>query len=615
MRGKGTPGRIAPLDYAVGGVVGLLTLLLPLKFAGLAVMPEATSFFPGDWSAYIDITWPAHSFGLFSGAVLFLALPVFGWRAASPFRSPCGRCMLLWALGLPLAALPGIIRCDTLDYAIWEILHLTGIGAYLWALYLVLSCHPEWQKAFFWLLAAGAGLTACAGLRQYFVGFAETRDFVRTQYEEGILTSEILRIKLEDDRVFATFASCNALAGYLILVIPPVCYLFWRIGDRFEPEKVSRPLLAGIGVALLGAVLLLTRGRGALLSVVLSGAMFCLTLPMRRIWRCALLFLAVLVIACGALFAYYVGRGFGSVAERIDYLRTSLAMGMEHPLTGDGWGGFFYRHMRLKTTRTDEASHDPHNIIASFATQAGIPSSLLVALALLYPLTVLARRMHRKDADGFSIAIFWGEIAFLLHALMDVDLSIPASMALAGGLWLAALTTPPMESDAPPLAASKRRIFWIVPGMLLGTAALSGACYTLRAELAYDALLKYLQPQTPDDLRLLAMPERLEQDLQKAVSARPYSPFPWESAGDFYLMRREYRLAERCFLEAQKRTLARPSIYEKLSRIEQRKGNLRRAGELLLEACHRFPGNPKYTDALKKHDPEFKFHRESPCFK
>lgn len=269
MKKTETPGRIGPLEYAAGGVVGLLTLLLPLKFASLAVMPEATSFFPGYWSAYIDITWPAHSFGLFSGAALFLALTVFGWRAASPLRSPCGRTMLLWALGLPLAALPGLINCDTPDYGIWEILHLAGVGAYLWALYLVLACRPEWRKTFLWLLAAGAGLVVYSGLRQYFVGFAETREFARRQYEEGILISEILRIKLEDDRVFATFASCNVLAGYLVLVIPPVCYTLWRFGDRFEPEKVSRPLLAGIGAVFLGAVLLLTRGRGALLALSL----------------------------------------------------------------------------------------------------------------------------------------------------------------------------------------------------------------------------------------------------------------------------------------------------------------------------------------------------------
>lgn len=610
MKKTETPGRIGPLEYAAGGVVGFLTLLLPLKFASLAVMPEATSFFPGYWSAYIDITWPAHSFGLFSGAALFLALAVFGWRAASPLRSPCGRTMLLWALGLPLAALPGLINCDTPDYGIWEILHLAGVGAYLWALYLVLACRPEWRKTFLWLLAAGAGLVVYSGLRQYFVGFAETREFARRQYEEGILISEILRIKLEDDRVFATFASCNVLAGYLVLVIPPVCYTLWRFGDRFEPEKVSRPLLAGIGAVFLGAVLLLTRGRGALLAAVLAAAGFMLTLPMRRLWRAGLIALAVFAIAGGAVFAHCAGRGFGSVAERVDYLKTSFTMVMEKPLAGHGWGGFFYRHMQLKTTGTDEAAHDPHNIVAAFATQAGIPAGLLVAFALLYPLAALGRRIFRKEADGFAVAIFWGEVAFLLHALMDVDLQIPACMALAGGLLIAALVTPRTADDAASAVGSKKRLLWLLPGVLLGVAALGGSWYTLRAELAYDGLMKYLQPQTPGDLELRVTPEKVERALHDAVAARPYSPFPWESAGDFYLMRRDYRSAERCFAEAQKRTMARPSTYERLSRIERVRDNRRRAGELLLEACRRFPGNPKYTDELKEHYPELEFNRK-----
>ena len=473
-----------------------------------------------------------------------------------------------------------------------------------------ISTAHEDQKFGVPLLAAGAGLVVYSGLRQYFVGFAETREFARRQYEEGILISEILRIKLEDDRVFATFASCNVLAGYLVLVIPPVCYTLWRFGDRFEPEKVSRPLLAGIGAVFLSAVLLLTRGRGALLAAVLAAAGFVLTLPMRRLWRAGLIALAVFTIAGGAVFAHCAGRGFGSVAERVDYLKTSFTMVMEKPLAGHGWGGFFYRHMQLKTTGTDEAAHDPHNIVAAFATQAGIPAGLLVAFALLYPLAALGRRIFRKEADGFAVAIFWGEVAFLLHALMDVDLQIPACMALAGGLLIVALVVPRTADDAASAVGSKKRLLWLLPGVLLGVAALGGSWYTLRAELAYDGLMKYLQPQTPGDLELRVTPEKIERALRDAVAARPYSPFPWESAGDFYLMRRDYRSAERCFAEAQKRTMARPSTYERLSRIERVRGNRRRAGELLLEACRRFPGNPKYTDELKEHYPELEFNRK-----
>lgn len=607
MKKTDAPDRIGLPEYIAGGVLGLLTFLLPLKFASLAVMPEATSFFPGYWSAYLfDITWPAQGFGIASGVALVLALAAFGRKSPVAAASPMGRSMLLLALGLPLAALPGLIRCNTPDYGIWEISHLVGIGAYLWAVYLVLARRPEWRNFYIGVVVAAAFLVVYSGLRQYFVGFEEMREFARQQYKDGIALGGVMNAKLEDDRVFATFASCNVLAGYLILLLPVAGYALWRAGDRFEPQKISRPLLAGIIVVLLAVVLFLTRGRGALLAAVLAAGGFAVTLPMRRTVRLGLLGLAFLAIVGGVVFARYLGRGFGSVEERLDYLRTTAIMAAESPLVGEGWGGFFYRHMLVKTTETDEAAHDPHNIVASFSTQAGVPAGLLAAFALLYPLAALGRRIYRKEADGMAQAIFWGEVAFLLHALMDVDLQIPANMALSGGLLLAAFASP----APPPERLKQLRIPQLLVGLLLGVAAFGGSYYVLRAEIAYDKLLSMIQPQTADDLSMRPTPDRVARALETAVALRPYSPFPWESAGDFYLAMQDYAAAEHCFVEAQKRTTARPSTFERLSRIERARGNRERAGQLLLEAVRRFPGNPKYSDELAERYPEIKFERK-----
>jgi len=608
MKKTDAPDRIGLPESIAGGILGLLTFFLPLKFASLAVMPEATGFFPDYWSAYLlDITWPAQGFGLASGAALFFALVAFGRKAPVAAGSPMGRSMLLLALGLPLAALPGLIRCDTLDYGVWMVSHLVGIGAYLWAVYLVLAHRPEWRNFYIGIVVAAAFFVVYSGLRQYFFGFEEMRQFARQQYEDGIQLGGVMNAKLDDDRVFATFASCNTLAGYLILLLPVAGYALWRAGDRFEPQKVSRPLLAGVVVALLAAVLFLTRGRGALLAAVLAAGGFAVTLPMRRAVRLGLLVLAMLAIVGGVVFARYLGRGFGSVEERIDYLRTTAIMAAESPLAGEGWGGFFYRHMQLKTTKTDEAAHDPHNIVASFSTQAGVPAGLLVAFALCYPLAALGRRIYRREADGMARAIFWGEVAFLLHALMDNDLLVPANMALSGGLLLAALAP---TVSASPAGRGKLQIAQLAAGLLLGVAAFGGSYYTMRAEIAYNELLTIIQPQTADDLRQRPTPDRVARALEHAVAWRPYSPFPWESAGDFYLAMRDYAAAGHCFAEAQKRTTARPSTFERLSRIERARGNRERAGQLLLEAVRRFPGNPKYSGELSERYPEIRFERK-----
>ncbi|MDR0933044.1 MAG: O-antigen ligase family protein [Victivallales bacterium] len=586
------------IGYIAAIFIGGLTLLLPIKFASLAVMPEMTSFFPDDWFSYFYITFPAQSFGIFTGFALLLTLlscDAQTWQ--SLHRTSAGRTTLLWAFALPLAALPGLIHCDTPDYAIWEIFHLAGIGAYILSFFLLLSRHAQWRKIYVWLLVAGAFYAVYAGLRQYFVGFDEMREFTLQQYRNGIQLSSIMQSKLEDDRVFGSFASCNVLAGYLILLLPLVGWKLWRFGENFDPAKVSKPLLAAIGVGLLAIVLFLTRGRGALLAAVLTAGTFVLTLPMRKIWRIGAVLAAITVIISGAFYARYAGRGFASMEERVDYLKTSAQMVMEQPLLGYGWGGFFYRHMQLKTSDTDEAARDPHNLVASFATQAGIPAGLLIIVMLIYPMWQLGKQILSRSANGFAQAVFWGEMAFFLHALMDVDLQIPANMAISGGLLIAALIRP--ESQEPQVPTTKLSYLWLLPTLLLGVATLGGSYYIIRSEIAFDRLMTLIQPQSTEQLKIRSTPAEVEKRLKAAVFWRPFSPFPWECAGDFYLGVRDYRSAERCFNEAQKCTDSRPSTYARLAQIELRRGNAKKAKELIAEAHRRFPGNPRYAKALK----------------
>ena len=445
--------------WCAGYLIGL-TFLLPLKFGSLAVLPEATSFYPGDLFSWLIINWPAHSFGIFSGVALFAALVVFA-PGMRPLRTSGGATALLWSFGLVLVSLIGWINAATIDYAVGETIHLAGIGAYVLAVRLWLRNRPEERRWFCAALAAGACWLIYSGLSQYFVGFAETREFVEKQIAEGIPISHVMVAKINDDRVFATFVSCNVLAGYLLLLLPVTLYAVWRFAGHFEPVRLSRILLCGLVFSGLAAVLLLTRSRAAFLAALLTAGAFAMTLPKRRIYRCIPVVVLALAIVGGAIYIHRAGRGFGSMAERVDYLRSSVKMIAEKPLAGHGWGGFFYRHMELKTTGTDESAHDPHNLVMAFASQTGVIGGAVALAAVLLPLFWLGRRIFRRGgeetpeegADGFARAVFWGECAFLLHAHMDVDLQIPASMAAAGAMLVAALP----EASAQMAARGRRR--------------------------------------------------------------------------------------------------------------------------------------------------------------
>lgn len=582
--------------WCAGYLIGL-TFLLPLKFGSLAVLPEATSFYPGDLFSWLIINWPAHSFGIFSGVALFAALVVFA-PGMRPLRTSGGATALLWSFGLVLVSLIGWINAATIDYAVGETIHLAGIGAYVLAIRLWLRNRPEERRWFCAALAAGACWLIYSGLSQYFVGFAETREFVEKQIAEGIPISHVMVAKINDDRVFATFVSCNVLAGYLLLLLPVTLYAVWRFAGHFEPVRLSRILLCGLVFSGLVAVLLLTRSRAAFLAALLTAGAFAMTLPKRRIYRCIPVIVLALAIVGGAIYIHRAGRGFGSMAERVDYLRSSVKMIAEKPLAGHGWGGFFYRHMELKTTGTDESAHDPHNLVMAFASQTGVIGGAVALAAVLLPLFWLGRRIFRRGgeetpeegADGFARAVFWGECAFLLHAHMDVDLQIPASMAAAGAMLVAALP----EASAQMAARGRRRWLLVAAGMLLAAVAAMGNILWLRAEMAYDRLITLARPQSAQDRLRPVSDAEVVKALREAVALRPGSPFPWEIAGDYFWSRRDGAMAEKCYREAARCTPDRPSLYRRFFDLEMARGNRAAAAKHLRRMLELFPSNPKY---------------------
>ena len=582
--------------WCAGYLIGL-TFLLPLKFGSLAVLPEATSFYPGDLFSWLIINWPAHSFGIFSGVALFAALVVFA-PGMRPLRTSGGATALLWSFGLVLVSLIGWINAATIDYAVGETIHLAGIGAYVLAVRLWLRNRPEERRWFCAALAAGACWLIYSGLSQYFVGFAETREFVEKQIAEGIPISHVMVAKINDDRVFATFVSCNVLAGYLLLLLPVTLYAVWRFAGHFEPVRLSRILLCGLVFSGLVAVLLLTRSRAAFLAALLTAGAFAMTLPKRRIYRCIPVVVLALAIVGGAIYIHRAGRGFGSMAERVDYLRSSVKMIAEKPLAGHGWGGFFYRHMELKTTGTDESAHDPHNLVMAFASQTGVIGGAVALAAVLLPLFWLGRRIFRRGgeetpeegADGFARAVFWGECAFLLHAHMDVDLQIPASMAAAGAMLVAALP----EASAQMASRGRRRWLLVAAGMLLAAVAAMGNILWLRAEMAYDRLITLARPQSAQDRLRPVSDAEVVKALREAVALRPGSPFPWEIAGDYFWSRRDGAMAEKCYREAARCTPDRASLYRRFFDLEMARGNRAAAAKHLRRMLELFPSNPKY---------------------
>lgn len=574
-----------------GSFIVLLAFLLPVKFGSLAVMPEAAGFFPEDFLSWSIINWPSSSFGIFSGLALLAALVSFG---VPDFLTQRGVTALLWCFALPLAGFIGAINSTASFYAEGEICHLLSVSAFCGAVWLMLANDPEhvWKKRLTAGLAFGVFLLCFSGLRQYFFGFAEMKEFIADQQAKGIAVSGVMLAKVADTRVYGAMVSANILAGFLMLTVPLCVVVFGRMGKHFEPEKISVRLFICVMLIPAVAVFLMTKTRAAFLCALITVMIYFFTLKFSK--KLKVLFAAAILCAVigGGVYIKVAGRGFGSFAERVDYMRTTAIMLPEKPLSGHGWGGFFYRHMKEKTTSTDESAHDPHNIFASFILHAGIPAGVLASAAFCFPLIVLFCR--RKEFSLEDKAVFWGCVGFTLHCCCDINMQVPACLAGAGMLFIMAVPDEKIKLPAVHFAA-KAAVFVLLA--LLGASSLYRNQRCLEGEVVFTRfydLLHSPQGGVPDEPAIF----RTWQEVEKL---RKDHPFACNMLGDYFMAKGDIFRAEQLYNESLKRDPHRPAVYMRLADAALKRYDFKKAEELRKKAHSLFPTHPKY----KKLDKSF----------
>ena len=578
------------LKNAAGSFIVLLAFLLPVKFGSLAVMPEAAGFFPEDFFSWAIINWPSSSFGIFSGLALLAALVSFG---VPDFSTKRGITALLWCFSLPLAGWVGAINSSVPFYAEGEICHLLSVSAFCGAVWLMLANDPEevWKKRLTAGLAFGVLLLCFSGLRQYFFGFAEMKEFIADQQAKGIAVSGVMLAKVADTRVYGAMVSANILAGFLLLTAPLCVVVFGRMGKHFEPEKISVRLFICVMLIPAVAVFLMTKTRAAFLCALITVMICFFTLKFSK--KLKVLFAAVILCAVigGAVYIKVAGRGFGSFSERVDYMRTTAIMLPEKPLAGHGWGGFFYRHMKEKTTSTDESAHDPHNVFISFILHSGLPAGLLASAAFCFPLFVLFRR--RKEFSLEDKAVFWGSVAFTLHCCCDINMQVPACLAGAGMLFIMAV---PDEKIKLPPAHFAARITVFILLALLGVFSLYRNQRCLKGDVTFTRFFDLLHtPQGGvfDEPAIL----RSWQELEKL---RKDHPFACNMLGDYFMAKGDIFRAEQLYNESLKRDPDRPAVYMRLADIALKRYDFDKAEELRKKAHSLFPTHPKYKKLDKR---------------
>ena len=275
------------------------------------------------------------------------------------------------------------------------------------------------------------------------------------------------------------------------------------------------------------------------------------------------------------------------MAERVSYLRTAAVMFTEKPLAGHGWGEFFYRHMQLKDTDSNESAHDPHNVVASFAVHTGVLGGILAFAAFVFPLWMLWKR--RRTLDLLTNLCLWGCVGSFIHALQDINLQSPAPIC---ALMLLLAVNQSNSSDAADVPG-KLKYALLIFFVMLGAVSCIGNWQYTQGDIAMSKLEECCRPPTKEKLHL-STPYNVEKRFREVNALRPAHPFAFSLAGAFFLAGYDVEKAEFYYSRALKLDPRRPGVLRKLADICELKGDAKQSEKLRERARELFPSNPEY---------------------
>ena len=253
-----------------------------------------------------------------------------------------------------------------------------------------------------------------------------------------------------------TFINRNHLAGYLEMCLAIGVGLLvaslnekqisgWRNRLRVFIDTLLGPKMRlRIYLALMVIALVLTRSRmgntAFFISLGISGLL--LMLLQRRLHKGAV----ILFVSMALVDLLIVGQWFGfkEVAERLEntsvatetrdeYVRDTLVMIQDYPLTGTGLDTYYATFPQYKGPEIIGFYHHGHNDYLEFFASVGligyIPLALMVICSLGVAIHTLYKRRDRL-AKGVAFAATMGIISLMIHSSTDFNLQMPANALL-----------------------------------------------------------------------------------------------------------------------------------------------------------------------------------------
>jgi len=420
---RGSASRFFPLLF--GSFLGLALL----KFCNPPVM-EKFVVAPTNGFEWVIASWPT-SVGYWLLGVIMLA-GLFSVRFE--VRAP------RWLVAMPLI------------WLIWQFLSATqSVNAELTGLtlkhftactvcfYLGLFCLNRDGVANLFLgpVAVAFALVIAVGLNQHFGGLQQTRDYFLT-YIYPTMTDvppEYLK-KLSSNRIFSTVFYPNALAGAILLLMPPVLAWIWQARQRFTVG--ARGFLCGAisGGAL--ACLYWSESKGGWLLALGSGLVVLLNQNFSKRLKLGLVGSVLALGITGFVWKYagFFQRGATSVVARFDYWEAAWQTALGKPALGSGPGTFGVVYAAIKRPES-EMARLAHNDYLQQASDSGFPGLIFYG-AFVGGLMWTGYAGWRLSRSPLQLGLWVGLLGWALQAVGEFTLYVPSlawtTFAFAG--WL-----------------------------------------------------------------------------------------------------------------------------------------------------------------------------------
>ncbi len=282
---------------------------------------------------------------------------------------------------------------------------------YFYAYFLIKRISPSLKKVIFYVIIFTSIFVSVYAIYQYYWGLEETRKFVFENIRKGIFSPDFLT-RLSTNRSFSTFVYPNALAGYLVILIPFTLSLFWKLKKRWRYYYLIIPLIQIFA-------LILTKSKGGILSLFFSSFLILWLFLHRRGKIYSFILLSVILLT---LFSSSFVRktAIDSMNVRISYWKASMRMIKAKPLTGFG-PGCFGRVFPLFKVPGREDTQMAHNNYFQVFSEGGVFYLILFISFFYLSLKKLSSSKDKILTRGIQCGIF----AFLIHSLVDFDFYIP----------------------------------------------------------------------------------------------------------------------------------------------------------------------------------------------